>query len=131
MKDYYYILGLDKNCTDAEIKKAFRKLSLKYHPDHNEGDRYFEPLLKSVSEAYNELNNNRPLYNIRLSNYNDLRKSNNSQANYQKHHYSQPQKSASQKAYEARKAKEKEQEDWIKNNPPKKPFSDPIFKNKR
>lgn len=53
-KDYYNILGLDKNCTDDDIKKAYRKLALKYHPDKNKG-KDAEEKFKEVAEAYEVL----------------------------------------------------------------------------
>lgn len=51
-KDYYKILGLDKNATDTEVKKAYRKLAMKYHPDHTKNDKSAEEKFKQVSEAY-------------------------------------------------------------------------------
>ena len=50
--DYYKILGVDKNATDTEIKKAYRKLAMKYHPDHTKNDKSAEEKFKQVSEAY-------------------------------------------------------------------------------
>lgn len=55
MKDYYYILGTSKEATSDEIKKAYRKLSLKFHPDKNEGDDFFTERFKEVQEAYEVL----------------------------------------------------------------------------
>lgn len=54
-KDYYQILGVDKNASKDEIKKAFRTLSIKYHPDKNQGDKKAEEKFKEVAEAYSVL----------------------------------------------------------------------------
>lgn len=54
-KDYYYFLGVNQNATEEEIKKAYRKLSLKYHPDKNDNDDFFEARFREVQEAYDIL----------------------------------------------------------------------------
>ena len=50
--DYYQLLGISKTASPAEIKKAYRNLALKYHPDKTEGDKVLEDKFKKISEAY-------------------------------------------------------------------------------
>lgn len=57
MKDYYYILGLKMEASSDEIKTAYRKLSLKFHPDKNDGDEFFSEIFKEILEAYETLSN--------------------------------------------------------------------------
>ena len=54
-RDYYEVLGVSKNATEAEIKKAYRKLALKYHPDYNPGDKTAEEKFKEINEAHEVL----------------------------------------------------------------------------
>ncbi|HVE14573.1 MAG TPA: molecular chaperone DnaJ [Elusimicrobiota bacterium] len=55
MADYYQLLGVPRNATEAEIKSAFRKLALKYHPDRNRGNREAEDKFKEINSAYEVL----------------------------------------------------------------------------
>ena len=54
-KDYYEVLGIQRSASDDEIKKAFRKLAIKYHPDKNKGNKEAEEKFKEINEAYQVL----------------------------------------------------------------------------
>src|SRR5690554_3444479 len=56
-RDYYEVLGVSRNATAPEIKKAYRKLALKYHPDKNPDDSAAEDKFKKAAEAYEILAN--------------------------------------------------------------------------
>ena len=64
-KDFYKALGVSKEATDEEIKKAYRKLARQYHPDRNPGDKAAEDRFKEVGEAYQVLSNEAE-YRMRL-----------------------------------------------------------------
>src|SRR5215471_5919191 len=55
-RDYYEVLGIQKGASEEEIKKAYRKMALKFHPDKNPGDKTAEEAFKEVGEAYEVLN---------------------------------------------------------------------------
>jgi curved DNA-binding protein CbpA len=54
-KDYYQLLGVKSNASTEEIKKSYRRLALKYHPDKNPGDLLAEAVFKEIAEAYDVL----------------------------------------------------------------------------
>ena len=54
-RDYYEVLGVNRNASDDELKHAYRKLAMKYHPDHNPGDAEAEQKFKEAAEAYDVL----------------------------------------------------------------------------
>ncbi len=56
-RDYYEVLGVGRNATPDDLKKAYRKLALKYHPDRNPGDKEAEEKFKEAAEAYDVLSN--------------------------------------------------------------------------
>lgn len=70
MKDYYYFLGVSQSASDEDIKKAYRKLSLKYHPDKNENDDFFAERFREIQEAYETLSysEKRSIYDQNLNN---------------------------------------------------------------
>jgi curved DNA-binding protein len=96
-KDYYKILGVDKKASSAEIKKAFRKLAMKYHPDKAKGDKSAEEKFKSINEAnevlsdtakrkkYDELGSNWQNYEQTGGDYGGARYSNQGQGGYQQY----------------------------------------------
>lgn len=71
MRDYYYILGVDSISNEQQIKTAYRKLSVKFHPDKNDGDKFFEDRFKDIQEAYETLSNSskRNLYDTTLNSF--------------------------------------------------------------
>ncbi len=71
MKDYYYILGVPPNATEQQIRTAYKKLSILFHPDKNGGDKFFEDRFKEIQEAYQALceNNRRDDYNQQLNDF--------------------------------------------------------------
>ena len=64
-KDYYEILGVSRDADEKEIKKAYRKLAMQWHPDHNQGNPEAETKFKECSEAYEVLSDpeKRQIYN--------------------------------------------------------------------
>ncbi len=68
-RDYYEVLGVSKNANNDELKKAYRKLALKYHPDKNPGDKTAERKFKEAANAYGVLSDpkKREMYNLRGS----------------------------------------------------------------
>ena len=70
-KNYYNILGVDKNASDKEIKRAYRQLARKFHPDKNPDNKAAEEKFKEINEAYEVLGNqeNRAKYDQLGRNY--------------------------------------------------------------
>ena len=64
-RDYYEVLGVGRDATADQIKKAYRKLALQYHPDRNPGDKAAEEKFKEAAEAYDVLSDEkkREMYN--------------------------------------------------------------------
>jgi len=75
MSSLYDILGVSENATSEEIKRAYRKLSIKFHPDKNEGDAYFSEMFRKINEAYNLLLSpeNRRKYDFQLREQSNLK----------------------------------------------------------
>ena len=71
MSNYYEILGVSKNATADEIKKAYRTLAFKYHPDRNPGDTAAEEKFKQISAAYDVLSDESKRRNYDMGGYSD------------------------------------------------------------
>lgn len=65
-RDYYEVLGVSKSATNDELKRAYRRLALKYHPDKNPGDKEAERKFKEAANAFEVLSNPEKKENVRL-----------------------------------------------------------------
>ena len=74
MKNYYQALGISLEATESEIKTAYKKLALKFHPDVNNNDTFFEEQFKKVNEAYQTLSvkQKKEEYDIELALFTEL-----------------------------------------------------------
>src|SRR5450759_346521 len=83
-KDYYKIIGVDRNADAAAIKKAFRKLARQYHPDVNKGDKKAEERFKEINEANDVLSDaeKRKVYDQLGANYQQYRQNGGDPRNY-------------------------------------------------
>ena len=83
MKNYYHILGLNPSCTQEEIKKAYRKLSVKFHPDKNNEDAFFADMFKQINEANEVLSDSekRKIYDRKIKEWEGLRKDSSTKSN--------------------------------------------------
>lgn len=85
MTDYYEVLGVQKNASAEEIKKAYRNLAFKYHPDRNPDDKVAEEKFKQISAAYDVLGDETKRRNYDLGGYTD---NSNYQQTYNQYQYS-------------------------------------------
>lgn len=85
MTDYYKVLGVSKNATADEIKKAYRTLAFKYHPDRNAGNAEAEEMFKQISAAYDVLGDEakRRNYDSGYSDYNSYQSQSANAGQYQ------------------------------------------------
>lgn len=97
---FYEILGVSKNATDAEIKKAFKDLAKKYHPDKHPGEVFYDEHFKKINEAHQTLSDSksRKVYDLKLF-YAYNPPPQNQQGNYKKQSSQRPQQTNSQPNY--------------------------------
>src|ERR1043165_3402924 len=90
-KDYYKSLGVSKTASADEIKKAYRKLAVKYHPDKNAGNKQMEEKFKEINEANEVLSDpeKRKKYDAMGANWKQYERAGGQQGNYDWSQYSQ------------------------------------------
>ena len=71
-RDFYEVLGVSRTASDQDIKSAYRKLALKYHPDRNPGDKTAEERFKEAAEAYAVLADTEPRVSTTIATANAL-----------------------------------------------------------
>lgn len=100
MEDLYKVLGVEKSSTQDEIKKAYRNLAFKYHPDRNQGRKDAEEKLKEINAAYSVLGDPEKRRQYDATGFNTSYSSNNSYGNYQRGYYDPYGKGQNQYGYE-------------------------------
>jgi len=121
VKNYYQILGIERNSSLPEIKKAYRKLATKFHPDKNGGDKFFEERFKEIQEAYEVLTT--PLKKERYDNEYDVffnkQKTHQTTSNKNKTEYTQSksytEKENQQKEYDKKRKEEQAERARVNN----------------
>ena len=103
-KDYYLILGVNRTASEKEIKTAYRKLALKFHPDKNSNDPFFTQMFRDVQEAYDTLSN--PILKIKYD---------KSEPKAYREPSKKPTTEPTEQAQGNRNAKKTTPEDWLTN----------------
>ncbi|MDC9723475.1 MAG: DnaJ domain-containing protein [Urechidicola sp.] len=103
IKNHYQILGINRNAESKEIKQAYKKLAVKFHPDKNNGDKYFEERFKEIQESYEVLINTQ-----KKTEYDRVYDS--FYSNKQKENYNQSQSTYKNTSYSNYKETERKQE---------------------
>jgi DnaJ-domain-containing protein 1 len=111
MKNYYQILGLERNASKDEIKKAYRIYATKFHPDKQNGDKFFEERFKEILEAYEILSDDSKRANYDAKRTSDYSKgtSDNNRQSYSKY---DSDINREREDREERERKEKERKEW-------------------
>jgi DnaJ-class molecular chaperone len=113
MKNHYQTLGIKREASSDDIKKAYRKLAKKFHPDKNEGDNFFEERFKEIQEAYEVLSDTykKEKYD---NNFDDFfkrqQKSNQTNSQSEEHKY-EPPKPDLEKVRQEKEAREKKEKE--------------------
>lgn len=112
MKNFYHILGVDSNTSREEIKIAYKKLAIKFHPDKNFGDIYFEERFKEIQNAYDTLIDEklRNEYNKKLSHFRQ------NQASYSGENFHKPSEQKSNGKSKTKTKTTRKYKNWFKWN---------------
>lgn len=112
MTTFYDILGIAPSASKDDIKKAYRKLSIKFHPDKNDGDVYFTQMFRQVNDAYNALINDeeRKRYDLQLQDHGQSRSHAERLKNLEK-----------ELAYKEQLLKKKERDNFLQRQRPQQP----------
>lgn len=113
IKNHYQILGISRIADNKEIKKAYKKLAIKFHPDKNNGDKYFEERFKEIQESYEVLIN--PEKKSEYDRIYDSFFSSNQKENYNQSTYKNTNTSYSNQKETERKQEQKKKEDAEKS----------------